>query len=473
MMEEVQLVSTNRPIFHARVTESLMFGLGSLGYDPQVDHVFPHSYYIDNWTNQMHHTSSAILKGRLLWLGGIFSCLLSLETSTLHLKSIVENLRGDTRYLFLPSVEALRNHMITYDKQAMPPGNHFIIKSLSTELAECLLTMSQKMNNPTSCLNTLGIFVKHQEQCAFAYTHEIQHMIITILYTHLSDNLVMREVNFILGNIATKPSLQKSLHHTMVPFLCKVLHGELTGGFQGRKNSLDKALEMLKTIVVHHTPPICEALIIQGFSGAANILLDTEQDYDCTMNEASKILPAAIDFITTMLAKIGSQVNYIRNSKEVPLAEYIPKIIFECIDSLKACIGVMGLVEVIRFGLSTDGDLFKEIKVFLNTKDRPSNEMSGIEYAYLLLIFLVLMEHTLIKEVEEPCLEGLFDPGEGKEDEVLLSMPPLNINVITLAKHILKHENTYYFNVCRNYLYQEELTDLSDMGYIVPQVSME
>lgn len=55
---------------------------------------------------------------------------------------------------------ALRNHMITYDSKLMSTENQYILKSLSSELLECLLTMIQKMNNPISCLNALGIFVK-------------------------------------------------------------------------------------------------------------------------------------------------------------------------------------------------------------------------------------------------------------------------------------------------------------------------
>lgn len=97
----------------------------------------------------------------------------------------------------------------------------------------------------------------------------------------------MQEVHFILGNMATKDNLQEALHHTIVPFLCKLLHGDLPEPLLAPRDAAEKALEFLSTIAVHTLPPISEALIVQGFSGAAHLMLDDEHNGDRNMNEVS------------------------------------------------------------------------------------------------------------------------------------------------------------------------------------------
>ncbi|KAJ8970023.1 hypothetical protein NQ314_001452 [Rhamnusium bicolor] len=519
LMEEVQLVNTNRQLYHARVTESLMFGLGYMNYSPQIDVVFPHRFYLDNWTAHMQQESNSTVNGRLLWLGGIFSHVLSPNTLSIHLKAIIQNLRGESRYLYVPSTEALRNHM-------------------------------------------------RQEECSFAYIHSMQETLITTIYTHLSNVSIMKEVSFILGNISMKESLQEALHLTMIPFLCKILHGDMPEQLQGRKDAPERALELLTTIATYTTQPNSEALIIQGFSGAANLMLDTEQEDDSNLNEA------AANFITTLIVKMGSQVNYLRNSKNVPLTEYIPKIILECIDSMKNISGLqvgklcivsivtlpdvmephfesilksvlsaiqvdnsfekirglwlifiyifmcrpvnttnflssipgpdggsalnflinmwqpeyvslitkfertvlsMALVQVITFSLEATEDKLMEIEVHLSAVNRNPSTMSGLEYLYLLLIFVVLMEHALNEDIAEHCFDLVVEDEDGRneEDNMILNYSPLNIDIVAFVTQFLKHENVYYLNVCRNYLYHEEIIRLSNMGCTVPQVSME
>ncbi|KAJ8953277.1 hypothetical protein NQ318_015859 [Aromia moschata] len=277
---------------------------------------------------------------------------------------------------------------------------------------------------------------------------------------------------------------------------------------------------------------------------------------------------AAVNFITTLIIKMGSQVNYLRSTKEI---------IFECIDSTKPISGLqlgklcivsivtlpdvmepqfesilksvlsaiqvdnsfeklrglwlifiyifmcrpanttnflssipgpdggsalnfliniwqpeyvslitkfertimsMALVQVLTFALESSGDKLKEIEVQLNSIDRDPSNMCGVEYLYLLLVFVVLMEHALNEDIAEPCFDVLDvvmddDDARTEEDEMLLNYPPLNVDVVALVSQFLKHENAYYLNVCRNYLYHEEIVRLSNMGCTVPQVSME
>ncbi|KAJ8911055.1 hypothetical protein NQ315_015109 [Exocentrus adspersus] len=580
MMEEVQMLLATRQqeVYQARVLESLMYGLGyinykSVHYDTSDETLFPYGFYLDHWTVlvQTSMRSNSLVIGRLLWLGGVFSRYLSSNLLSVHLKVIIQNLNGESSYLYVPSTEALRNHMITYNNKLMPTENQFILKSLSSELLECLLTMIQKMNNPTSCLNALGIFIKLHEQCVFTYIHNLQETLVKTIHNHLSNNAVMQEVNFILGNIAAKENLQEVLHQSIVPFLCKLLHGDLPAPLVGRKDAAEKALEFLSTIAVHTLPPISETLMVQGFSGAARLMLDDEYNTDRNMNEA------AANFITTLLLKMTSQMNYLRNSKEMPLSDYIPKIIFGCIGKVipisglqlaKLCVvsintlpsvlepnfesilksvlsaiqtnkhldqlrGLwvifiyilmcrpgntanflssipgpdggsalnyllniwqpefvsvmskfertvlcMALVQVITAVLDGNADKLKEIDVQLFTKERGLSRIIGVEYLYLLLVFLVLMEQGLNEEVVESCFDFVIEEIEdedakNEDDEILLSFSPLNINIIDVTSRFLKHDNIYYSNVCRNYLYDEELIRLSKMGCIVPQVSME
>lgn len=117
--------------------------------------------------------------------------------------------------------------------------------------------------------------------------HNLQETLINTIHTHLSNNNVMQEVHFILSNIATKDNLQEALHHAIVPFLCKLLHGDLPEPLLGRKDAAEKALEFLSTIAVHTSPPISEALIVQGFSGAAHLMLNDEHNGDRNMNEVT------------------------------------------------------------------------------------------------------------------------------------------------------------------------------------------
>lgn len=82
------------------------------------------------------------------------------------------------------------------------------------------------------------------------------------------------------------------------------------------------------------------------------------------------------------------------------------------------------------------------------------------------------------EDISESCfdlvIEEIDDEDSKNEDEeMLLNFSPLNINIIDVVSQFLKHDNVYYSNVCRNYLYDEELMRLSKMGCIVPQISME
>ncbi|KAJ8953275.1 hypothetical protein NQ318_015857 [Aromia moschata] len=81
-----------------------------MNYTPQIDSVFPHRFYLDNWTTQIQQDANPIVNGRLLWLGG-----------------------------------PLGNHMIKYDAETMPGGEPLHDKEpFQRIIRKCLLTMIQK-----------------------------------------------------------------------------------------------------------------------------------------------------------------------------------------------------------------------------------------------------------------------------------------------------------------------------------------
>ncbi|KAJ8953276.1 hypothetical protein NQ318_015858 [Aromia moschata] len=94
-----------------------------------------------------------------------------------------------------------------------------------------------------------------------AYIHNTLETLITTIYTHLQHGSDERG-QFHPG---------EALHHTIVPFLCKILHGDVPDQLEGRRDAPEKALELLNTIAMYTTQPVSEAMIMQGFSGAANL----------------------------------------------------------------------------------------------------------------------------------------------------------------------------------------------------------
>ncbi|XP_076262169.1 importin 9 isoform X2 [Rhynchophorus ferrugineus] len=297
--------------YTTRISEALIFGLSLIKEKIPLrdqEYVFPTHNYINYWTKiQSSKSLNMILTARIIWMCGIFCLECSPSVLEYQLQTVFEKLVNEPKQFFNPLADALCNFLKYYGK--MTPEQQCVISNNASEIITCLVEITRKEDEfPLHhSLNALGYFIKAFREIAANNLDVIEDILIKSVNNHLSEQHILKEVNFVVAKLAQNDSFRIVIHDKFLTHMDNVINRFVPNHL---RNYIDKALDILNTYALYN-PVIDHYLSFYLFMGGMRLLNKADEP-------EFEVEESAATLLTTLIIKHTDTLKFLQHSSKGP-----------------------------------------------------------------------------------------------------------------------------------------------------------